>query len=154
MFTDIRRQDRRMELKDAAELLEKGTYGVLSLNGENDYAYGVPLSYVYLDEKIYFHCALAGEKLNRVRRNNKVSFCVVGKAATLPDKFAVEYASAMVFGKAREVDGEEKIKALRAFIVKYSGDYLETGKDYIVDNHPRTVVLKLDIEHITGKARR
>ena len=75
-------------------------------------AYGVPLNYVFKNNCLYFHCALEGHKLDNIRANNKVSFCVVGKTKVLPDKFSTEYESAMAFGTASVVQGEERYEAL------------------------------------------
>jgi hypothetical protein len=154
MFKEMRRQDRELSQTETAEILVNGTYGVLSINKENDYAYGVPLSYVYTGNSIYCHCALEGQKLTCIRSNNKVTFCVVGTANPLPDKFSVEYTSAIAFGRASEVYDEEKFTALMAFVEKYSSNYLEKGKKYIDNDQHKTVVIKLDIEHLTGKARK
>jgi hypothetical protein len=153
VFNQIRRKDREMEKKEAKELLKRGEYGVLSTVGENEYAYGVPLSYAYVDEAIYFHCAQEGYKLDNLRGNNKVSFCVVGKTNVLPDKFSTEYESVIVFGIAKEVAGEEKTMVLMELIKKYSPDYIEEGKKYIERAGEKTKVIKIDMEYISGKAR-
>ncbi|MDF2500076.1 MAG: transporter [Anaerosporomusa subterranea] len=154
MFKEMRRQDRELTRSETDEILLNGVYGVLSINGEDDYAYGVPLSYVYTGSQIYFHCALEGHKLNCIRNSNKVTFCVVAKANTLPDKFSMEYASAIVFGEVGEVHDQEKFAALTAFVEKYSSSYMEKGKAYADSAHHKTVVLKIDSKHITGKARK
>lgn len=154
MFKAIRRQDRELTTAEANDILENGTYGVLSVSGDNGYAYGVPLSYVYTLGHIYFHCAPEGQKLSCIRMNNKVTFCVVGKAIPLPDKFSMEYASAIVYGEATEANEQEKKAVLKEFIEKYSSDYVEKGNQYIENAHHKTVVIKLHIEHITGKARK
>ena len=104
MFQEMRKKDREMSRPEAEDILVQGLYGVLSMNAGDDYAYGVPLSYVYQDNKIYLHCALEGKKLTHLRRQNKVSFCVVLEAEPLPDKFSMKYQSAMAFGKIHEVD--------------------------------------------------
>ena len=154
MFKEIRRQDRKLSNADTDEVLLKGNYGVLSMIGESGYAYGVPLSYVYMDNGIYLHCALEGQKLSHIRNNNRVSFCVVGEANPLPDQFSMKYKSAIIFGKAREINGEEKLRALIGLVKKYSGEYLEKGKEYAANSIDKTVVIRIDIERITGKARR
>ncbi|KYZ75485.1 MFS transporter [Anaerosporomusa subterranea] len=154
MFKEMRRHDRGLTRSETDEILLNGVYGVLSINGEDDYAYGVPLSYVYTGGHIYFHCAQEGYKLNCTRKRNKVTFCVVGKANTLPDKFSMEYASAIVFGEVSEVHDQEKLAALMAFVEKYSSSYMEKGKEYADSVHHKTVVLKIDSKHITGKARK
>ena len=64
MFQEMRRQDRGLNRPQAEEILATGWFGVLSMNGGGDYAYGVPFSYVYLQNRIYLHCALQGKKLD------------------------------------------------------------------------------------------
>jgi nitroimidazol reductase NimA-like FMN-containing flavoprotein (pyridoxamine 5'-phosphate oxidase superfamily) len=91
MFKGMRRQERKMDDREARELLEKGLYGVLSTTDEDGYAYGVPLSYVCIGENIYFHCAAEGSKLDNIRHNSRVSLCVVNKAETLPADFSMRY---------------------------------------------------------------
>ncbi len=154
LFKEMRRQDRKISQAEVDDILMSTSYGVLSMNGGSDYAYGVPISYVYLDNRIYLHCALEGQKLGQLRADNKVSFCVVGKAKVLPDKFSVEYTSVIVFGKASEVKEEEKLTALFAFIDKYASDFAEKGREYVVNAQQKCLVIKIDVEGITGKARK
>lgn len=154
MFQEMRRKDRKSDLSEAKELLKNGEYGVLSTAGENGYAYGVPLNYVYLNDSLYFHCATEGEKLKNILYNNKVSFCVVGKACILPEKFSTKYESVIVFGRANEVSDEEKKAALLELIHKYSSEYMEKGRDYMEKAFKVIKVIKIDVEHISGKATR
>lgn len=156
MFKEMRRQDKKLTLEETVEILNNGSYGVLSLNGQSsgEYAYGVPISYVYNDNCIYIHFAMEGQKLDYIRSNNKVSFCVVGMTEVMPAKFGTKFSSAIVFGQAHEVDEEEKVKALLAFLDKYSADYKEKGKIYIDNAKNKTRVVRIDIEHITGKAQK
>lgn len=156
MFKEMRRKDRELTVEETAEILTKGIYGVMSLNGQesNEYAYGVPISYVYNGKCIYIHSALEGEKITRIRNNNKVSFCVVGSNHVMPEKFGTQYSSVIVFGGAHEVDEEEKVNALMAFLDKYSADFKEQGKIYIENAKQKTKVIRIDIEHITGKSRK
>ena len=154
MFREMRRKDRSIDNQQAVQLLEKGQYGVLSTVGENGYAYGVPLSYVYHRGNIYFHCAVEGNKLDNIRFNNKVSFCVVGDTEPLPDKFSYRYESVIVFGHAEEVYDKEKEDALVAIIQKYSAEYMEKGMEYIRKDGNKTKVIKINIEHLTGNARK
>lgn len=154
MFREIRRSDRKIETIEAIEILKKCKYGILSTVSDDGYAYGVPLSYVYMDNNIYFHCAIEGHKLDNIKKNNKVSFCVVGDVETIPEKFTTKYESVIVFGEAAEVYGDEKNKALIGFLEKYSNQYVNEGKEYIKKAYCRTKVIKISIDHITGKARK
>ena len=114
----------------------------------------MPLSYVYKNESIYFHCALSGHKLDNIEHNSKVSFCVIGKTKVLPDKFGTEYESAVAFGIATEVNGIERHDVLLWLLEKYCPDFIEEGKQYMEQKDKITKVFKIKIDHISGKARR
>jgi nitroimidazol reductase NimA-like FMN-containing flavoprotein (pyridoxamine 5'-phosphate oxidase superfamily) len=161
MFQEMRRQDRGLNRPETEEILANGLFGVLSMNGGDDYPYGVPFSYVYGQNHIYLHCALQGKKLDYIRRDNRVSFCVVQGADPLfilPDTFTMKYQSAMVFGKIYEVaDHQEKLQGLIALVEKYFRDdpeLLERGKVKAAKSLEKTAVLRIDIDHLTGKVRR
>jgi nitroimidazol reductase NimA-like FMN-containing flavoprotein (pyridoxamine 5'-phosphate oxidase superfamily) len=154
MFRGMRRQDRQLENSEVIELFEKGEYGVLSSVGEDGYAYGVPLSYAYSDGSIYFHSATEGQKLDNIRNNSKVSFCVIGGTEVLAAKFSTKYESVIAFGIAEVIEGEEKMKGLMALVEKYSPEFMEAGRKYAMNDEGKTKVVKIKIEHMTGKARR
>ena len=97
MERKIRRAERAIPDSEAKEILQAEAYGVLSTVSEDGQPYGVPVSYSYAGDVIYFHCALEGHKLENLSSNNRVSFCVVGKTQVLPDKFATNYESVIVF---------------------------------------------------------
>lgn len=154
MFKNIRRQDRKIESNDVIEkILSAGEYGVLCTTSESSYPYGVPVNYIYYNKNIYFHCAIEGYKLENIKYNNKVSFCVVGVTEVLPNKFSTKYESVIVFGKAIEVINEEKEMALINLIDKYSPDFKEEGFKYIKKAEDKTKVIKIEIDHISGKSK-
>jgi nitroimidazol reductase NimA-like FMN-containing flavoprotein (pyridoxamine 5'-phosphate oxidase superfamily) len=149
----MRRKDRRITNTETFSILEKGEYGILSTVSSNDEPYGVPFNYCLIDECIYFHCALEGRKINNINNNPKVSFCVVGKTAVLPDQFGTKYESCIVQGLASESFGEEKQLALEGIIHKYSEPFVSEGLQYIEKLKDKTRVFKISIESISGKAR-
>lgn len=153
-FREMRKKERELELKESIEILRNGEYGILSTVGECGYAYGVPVSYVYINDAIYFHCAKEGQKLDNILSNNKVSFCVVGQTCVLPEKFSTKYESVIIFGTANEIFEDEKNTVLLEIVKKYSPNFLDKGKEYIARAAASTTVIKINIEHITGKARR
>ena len=154
MIQAMRRKDRELSRSEAIDILTQGDYGVLSVNGD-DYAYGIPMSYIYINNSLYFHCATEGKKLTYIHNDNKVTFCVVRGAVTVPDKFSMNYHSAIAFGTLAEVsDAAEKYQALLGFVEKYSPDYREEGIKYADRDGHKTIVFKLALEHLTGKARR
>ena len=150
----MRKKNREIEIKEAITLLSKGDYGILSTVGKNGQPFGVPLNYVYKDNSLYFHCARTGHKLENIENNPKVSFCVVGETNILPAEFSTEYESVIAFGVASEAQGKERISALQWLIEKYSPGFIEEGKIYIEKKNKATTVIKIEISHISGKARR
>lgn len=150
----IRRSDRKITGREAEEILDSGEYGILSTVGVDGHPYGVPLSYVYRNNAIYFHCATSGHKIDNIQHHGGVSFCVVGRTKVLPDKFATEYESAIVFGMATEITGSERLDALLWLLEKYCPDYQEEGARYIERENDATKVFRISIKHISGKARK
>ena len=139
VFRDIRRKDRVLSCDAAWKLLERGEYGFLAMQGMNGYGYGIPLSYAMRDRSL---C-------------DRVSFCVVGRTEVMPARFTTAYESALAFGRIRRSLPEaERLEALRLLAAKYSPDYRETAEKYIAGSFGRTEVLRLDIEHVTGKGKR
>lgn len=147
----LRRQDKQMSSVDVARLLTQAEYGVLSTAGEDGQPYGMPLNYVFKENAIYFHCALIGHKLDNIEKNPKVSFCVVGDVEVLPAEFSTNFVSAVVSGVASEVQGNERYNALEWLLEKYSSNFMEEGKKYIEKLDKATKVIKIEVQHMSGK---
>ena len=154
MHRPMRRQDRETTAAEARELLARCDYGVLATVDADGQPYAVPLSYAFREGAIYFHSALDGHKLDNIKANAAVSFCVVGKTEVLAREFATRYESVVAFGTANEVDGEEKRAALVALLEKYAPEYLAQGIKYLAGKTGATRVVRIDIAHVSGKARR
>jgi uncharacterized protein len=150
----MRRKDREISAQEAVELFDKAEYGVLSTIDKSGQPYGVPLSYVYKDNAIYFHCAVDGQKLDNITNNSKVSFCVVGSTTVLPETFGTLYESAVIFGIASEVHNDERHRALVWLLEKYCSTFLAGGLQYIELKNNITKVIKIEISQLSGKARR
>ncbi|WP_206811672.1 pyridoxamine 5'-phosphate oxidase family protein [Paradesulfitobacterium ferrireducens] len=154
MIKSLRREDRKIDEAVATVILEQGEYGILSIASPSGNAYGVPLSYVYMNGSIYLHGASEGHKHEIIEENNGVSFCVVGEAEPLPEQFSMKYQSVIVFGNIVEVYGDEKHEALLGFVEKYASQYIEKGKKYVESSEHKAKVIKINIEHMSGKARK
>jgi len=150
----MRRKDREIGEEEARLLLAKGEYGVLSTVGPDGEPYGVPLSYVYREEEIYFHSALGGRKVDHLGTGARASFCVVGATELLPEKLSTRYESAIVSGEVRELEGEEKRTALSWLVEKYAPEFRRQGEEYIANAESTTRVFALRVRYITGKRRR
>ncbi|BDU74256.1 nitroimidazole resistance protein [Mesoterricola silvestris] len=81
----MRRQEK--ELKDpeaVAEVLDGAEWGVLGLVSPQGAPILVPLNFVRLDGKVYFHGAHAGEKMEALRHHRQATFLVVDAYAQIP----------------------------------------------------------------------
>ena len=148
----MRRGRQQLSEAETREILERCTAGTLAVLGDGGYPYAVPLSYVYLDGRIYFHCARAGHKLDAVRACDKASFCVIDRDEILPEKFTTKYRSAIAFGRIREVTDPAEIEGIMR---RLAGKYSPNEGEEAFQNEMRTsgalCVLALEIEHLTGK---
>jgi nitroimidazol reductase NimA-like FMN-containing flavoprotein (pyridoxamine 5'-phosphate oxidase superfamily) len=126
-------------------------FGVLSTVGDDGYPYGVPVSFVYSGGMIYFHSAKEGQKLDNIRHDERVSFCVVGFAQVQPKDFTASFESAIAFGRARAVEGEEKRRALLAIAVKYTDRSAQEIEDFIDDEGEKATVMRIELESVTAK---
>lgn len=152
MFREMRRKNQVLSIEESMAVLDRGTSGVLAVCGDDGYPYAVPLSYVYHDSKIYFHCAKTGHKLDAIAKNNKVSFCVIDQDMIVPEEYTTYFRSVIIFGKARVLDDEaEKREALEKLAERYSPDH-KPGRLQEIDRLFNQVCLvELAVEHMTGK---
>ena len=138
------------------ELLRTCPIGRLGTVGPDGWPMVKPLNFVLLDGRLYFHSALAGEKIEHIKRDNRVCFEVdlpiayVRGAQDNPCTAEYLYRSVIVKGHASLVkDEEERRSALSALMGKYQpdGGYGEfhPGKLAI------TGVVRIEIEQMTGK---
>ena len=152
MFREMRRKRQSLSGEEISEILNNGTSGVLALSGDKDYPYAVPLSYVYDGSSIYFHAAKTGHKIDAVKRNNKASFCIIGRDDVVPKKYTTNYKSVIAFGKVRILDDDrEKRSAIEKLAIKYSPDDKSGRGAEIKKEWDNLCMLEFQIEHITGK---
>lgn len=78
MFREVKRKVSTWnDQEQIQKLLQTAQYGFLSVGTtDNGYTYGVPISFVYDKEsnKIYFHGAAEGQKLELLKQGKKVPF--------------------------------------------------------------------------------
>ncbi len=151
MFRKMRRDKQLLSTEDTAAIMERCKNGVLACLGDEDYPYAVPLSYIYFNDKIYFHSAKAGHKIDAITKNPKVSFTVIDEDTIVSEEYTTYFRSVIAFGKARIVEGDERLEAFKAFVEKYSGDQPEEAKHREVTGCTQAYVIAIDVEHITGK---
>lgn len=153
MFRAMRRSRQELSQDECRSLLERGTAGVLAVLGDEDYPYTVPLSYVLDGDRIYFHCAAEGHKMDALRKHDKVSFCVIAQDDIVPAELTTYFSSVVAFGRAGIVDDDERKRhALRLLIARFAPDHEEAGEKEIADLWQQVRVVEIAIEHMTGKA--
>jgi nitroimidazol reductase NimA-like FMN-containing flavoprotein (pyridoxamine 5'-phosphate oxidase superfamily) len=150
----LRRKDRAADEAEAETILREGVYGVLSLVDAAGEAYGVPLSYAYAAGAIHVHSAVEGHKLEGLRTGAIVSFCVVGQAEPIPEKFSMRYRSAIARCEVHELDGEEKLASLEQLVAKYAAQLRPEGTAYIAELKGSTRVFALCVLTVSGKRRK
>ncbi len=153
MFREMRRKRQLLSQVDTQKILYEGTSGVLAVSGDDGYPYAVPLSYVYDGQKIYFHSAKSGHKLDSISRNPKVSFCVIDQDQVVPEEYTTYFRSVIVFGTIRILEDEaEKREAIEKLADKYAPeDTAENRKKAIEREWSPLCMLEMIPEHISGK---
>jgi len=150
MFRPMRRKKQNLSREQAEAILINGSHGVLACLGDDDYPYAVPVNYTYHHQTIYFHSAKSGHKLDAIRKHPKVSFVVVDQDEIVPHEFTSYFRSALVFGKARLVEGPEQMEALHALVDKFSpGETPEAFDREVSSGLP--AIVAITVEHLSGK---
>ena len=151
-FRAMRRKRQQLSEEESVAILKKATAGTLALLGDNDYPYAVPLSYVYQEGRIYFHSALAGHKVDAIRKCDKASFCVIKQDDVQPEKYTTFFRSVIAFGRIRIIEDEhEKLETARMLGNRYNPNHDEALQKEIEGGLSRMLMIRFDIEHLTGK---
>ena len=154
MFRKMRRFKQLLSEEENLRILREGRTGIMACLGDDGYPYTVPLNYVYVDGKIYFHCAKTGHKLDAITACDKVSFCVIDRDDVDADARATNFRSVIVFGRAKIVtDEEQKLLRARQFGAKYASS-MEAVDQEIKETWNSLVIVEITPEHVTGKERK
>jgi nitroimidazol reductase NimA-like FMN-containing flavoprotein (pyridoxamine 5'-phosphate oxidase superfamily) len=168
-----RRQCEVTDPREIRRILSTATIGRLATLGADGYPYVTPVNYVYHDDRIYFHCALKGEKLDNMARNDRVCFQVDIPLAYLdlgynPAGGACRlhqfYHCVIIRGRARVVpDGALKTRALDALVAAHEpersvppvrADSAAYKACAVVEIRPETVSAKSDLAQKKSLAER
>lgn len=151
MFRKMRRSRQLLSKEETIAVMDRCTNGVLACLGDEDYPYAVPLSFVYFNDKIYFHSAKAGHKIDAISKYSKVSFSVIDEDTVVSEEYTTYFRSVIAFGKARVVEGDERLEAFMALVKKYSSDQPEEAQHKEIAGCMQACTIAIDVEHITGK---
>jgi len=153
MFRELTRKQKKLSDEECIKILKEETRGVLSVLGDDDYPYGMPMNHWYNEDdgKIYFHCGKVGHRLDALKKHDKVSFCTYDKGFRNEGEWAWNVKSVIVFGRITIIDDAETIADItRKLSYKFTQDekYIE---DEIKNHGPATLLLQLEPEHVCGK---
>ena len=153
MFREMLRKKQQLPEEECIEILKNELRGILSVIGDDDYPYGMPINHFYCEEdgKIYFHSGRKGHKIDAMKSHAKASFCVYDQGFRREGEWALNIRSVIVFGRIEFIEDREKIYEIaRRLSHKFTDDeeYIERE---IVRSGPGTLMFALVPEHITGK---
>jgi nitroimidazol reductase NimA-like FMN-containing flavoprotein (pyridoxamine 5'-phosphate oxidase superfamily) len=146
-----------MDKGETEKLLEAAQTGVFCTIGRDGYPYGVPVQFVYEDGNVYFHCLVAGEKLDNIKENDQVCFTAYEMGGVWrPDGMEymcglnTEYKSAIVRGSASVVrDDEEKTRILKSIVRKYAPGLADMPMK--ASSYVKAAVVEIRPHSVTGK---
>lgn len=153
----MRRSDREItDFNDIVHVMERCDVCRLALNDE-DYPYILPVNFGMevsgQQIVLYFHGAMEGRKYELISRDNRASFEMDCSHRLVMDEengnCTMEYESVIGRGVITEVSEEDKYQALMVLMKHYHQEDFPFSKAAM----PRTRVLKLTVESVTGKAR-
>ena len=154
MFRPMARRKQQLSDAECIEVLTHELRGVLSLLGDDDYPYGIPINHYYCEEdgKLYFHGGTKGHRIDAMRSHGKASFCVLDEGRPEQEGgWALRFRSVIVFGRLEEVEDHDRaIEITRALCHKFTSDEEYIEKE-IENAGARTMVVCLTPEHMTGK---
>lgn len=153
MFREMRRKKQKLSKEECERILYDGTSGVLALHGDDGYPYTVPISYVYDGEKLWFHSAKSGHKIDAVLKNDKASFCVIDQDQIVPEEYTTYFRSVIAFGRIRIAeDDTEKRSAIEKLALKYAPDDTAENREKAIKREWNPLcILEMEIEHLSGK---
>lgn len=156
MLREMRRKDRALSEEDAGRILRSQTWGTLCVSGDEGYPYGVPVNYGWANGKIYIHSTSgSSHKLDGIRRNDKVTFTVVGAHDMVEEELSTNYSSVIVFGRARIItEGGELRDALMSMMAGLAPDSMGRAEEHCRHSIGSMAMIEITPEHITGKARK
>ena len=153
MFRDLTRKNKAATREECIRLLESENRGVLSVQGDDGYPYGMPMNHWYDPETgcLWFHCGHGGHREDALTRCDKVSYCVYDQGWVHPGEWVKHVTSVIVFGRIEIVDDQDEvIRVATALSRKFTDDEGYIAREIKAFAH-ETRLLKLTPEHICGK---
>ena len=153
MFREMVRKKQQLSPEECKGILKEQLRGVLSLRGDGDYPYGMPINHYYCEDDgcLYFHSGRTGHKIDALRRWDKASFCAYDQGYRKEGEWALNIRSVIVFGHIEIVEDRQVIYAIaRRLSYKFTRDEGYIDRE-IARSGPNTLLFRLVPEHMTGK---
>ena len=153
MFRPMRRAARAIPDETAKKLLAESCRGVLAVNGDDGYPFAIPVNYFYEEAqgKIYFHGAKAGQKVDALKKSDKVCFTVYGNEHFELGEWAPYVQSTVAFGRCHLIEDAALTEAkVRELAAKYYPGPEEIEAE-IAKAIKGVQLYEIEIEHLTGK---
>jgi nitroimidazol reductase NimA-like FMN-containing flavoprotein (pyridoxamine 5'-phosphate oxidase superfamily) len=152
----MRRKDKEIKERSQIEEIIRCAQVCRLAMVDNGEPYMVPLCFGYADNALYFHTGPQGRKIDVLKKNNRVCFEMdidcQPKAAETACKWSMNYKSVIGFGRATFIDADdEKRKALDLIMQQYAGGYGSHDRIFSGEKVDKTLIIKVEIEKITGK---
>ena len=147
----MKRKDRERDSEFAKNVIAACEYATFSTTTPDGSPYSVAISPVLINDVIYFHCALHGQKLDNIQNNPNVCISAVTGTKVDSGMFTMRYQSAVITGTASMTrDVAEKTLALQKICKKYCPNNPHV-MEKITQDLSRTGICKITISSITGK---
>lgn len=153
MFRAMQRKKQELSRDECIQILKAEPRGVLSVIGDDGYPYGMPLNHWYCeaDGRLYFHSGETGHKIDALRANPKVSYCVYDSGFHREGDWALTIKSVIVFGHVEIVeDHTQALEISRSLSYKFTNDDDYIEKEIQSAGH-RVLVFSVNIDHMSGK---
>lgn len=126
MFRPMRRAGQAMTEAECRALLKAERRAALAVTGDDGWPYVLPVNFCYLEEenRLCFHCAREGHKLEAIRRDPRVCLTVWNGGEQRGD-WSYHVDSVIVFGRAKVVEDPARKEALAR---RFGGKYIP-GRD-------------------------
>ena len=153
MFREMLRKNRQISMEECIDVLKRETRGVLSVLGDAEYPYGMPMNHYYNDEDgcIYFHCGRGGHRMDALKKHDKVSFCVYEQGVRAEGEWALNVRSVIAFGRMDVIDDMDSIIDITTKLSYKFTQNAEYIREEIRNHAKKTLLLRLNIEHMCGK---
>ena len=153
MFREMIRKKRQLPQAECVEILKTQLRGVLSVLGDDDYPYGMPMNHYYCEEdgKLYFHGGQTGHKIDAIKRHDKASFCVYDEGFREDGDWALNIRSVIVFGRIEFITDQETVYRISEKLSRKFTNDDDYIRREIERSGPRTLLFALVPEYMTGK---